>query len=243
MHGGRYSITMYNLSKIEIFLLKKYGKLLAKKQRKKVWFPHEVLLIALLKRFNKDSFQKYREGSRFISEYHYGFSVGKYSYGYEQFWEGNNLKNNLKTIGAFCSIARNVLIPDGNHPLNYVSSNPFLFNKGFGFVEQDLNISKYFKSQDIIIGNDVWIGQNVILMPGISIGDGAVIGAGAIITKSIPPFAIVAGVPGKILRYRFDQDKINQILQSKWWEWSDETIKAKLDKFYDINDFGEVLSS
>lgn len=234
---------MYNLSRLEIFLLKKFGKLLAKKRVKTIWMPHQILLVAILKRFNKDTFKKYREGGRFISEYHYGFSVGKYSYGYEQFWEGNNLKRNLKQIGAFCSIARNVLIPDGNHQLSYISTNPFLFNKGFGFLPEDLNISQNFKCQNIIIGNDVWIGQNVILMPGIVIGDGAVIGAGTIVTKSIPPYAIVAGVPGKIIRYRFNQDQINHLLQSKWWEWDDEQIKMQIKSFYNVKDFSEAVSS
>lgn len=234
---------MYGLTKMQVFFLKKYGKLLGIKQYKKIWLPHELLIIAYIKSFNKDKFRRYREGGRFISEYHYGFSVGKYSYGYEQFWSKNNLKKNLKSIGAFCSIGRDVMIPDGNHPLDFVSTNPFIFNKGFGFIDENFDISNKFKSQDIHIGNDVWIGQKVILMSGISIGNGSVIGAGSVVTKSVPDYAIAAGIPAKVIRYRFNQEQINYLNKIKWWEWNDEKIKHNVASFKNIDNFLNLQSS
>ena len=77
---------------------------------------------------------------------------------------------------------------------------------------------------ETIIGNDVWIGEKVFIKDGIRVGDGAIIGAGAIVTKDVPPYAIVAGVPARIIRYRFDEDVILKLLKIQWWDWSDEKL-------------------
>ena len=83
-----------------------------------------------------------------------------------------------------------------------------------------------------VIGNDVWIGWNAILTPGVHIGDGAIIGAGAVVTHDVPPYAIVGGVPARIIGMRFSKDIIDKLLTIKWWYWSDEMIKANYEYFY-----------
>ena len=93
-----------------------------------------------------------------------------------------------------------------------------------------------FKAQ-IEIGNDVWIGDSAIIMDGVKIGDGSIIAAGAVVTKDVPPYAIVGGVPAKIIRYRFDEDDINFLLELSWWEKDKKWIKENAEKFSDIRNF------
>ena len=92
---------------------------------------------------------------------------------------------------------------------------------------------------ETIIGNDVWIGKDVNIMGGVTIGDGAIIGTGAVITKDVPPYAVVAGVPAKILKYRFDEEAIAAFLRIKWWNWSEELIEKRFSDVSgaDIADF------
>ena len=95
------------------------------------------------------------------------------------------------------------------------------------FYDDLMSISK----GPIIVGNDVWIGFRSIILSGVTIGDGAVIYAGSVVTKDIPPYAIVAGVPAKIIRYRFDAKTIERLARVAWWDWPDEVIKSRLDDF------------
>jgi acetyltransferase-like isoleucine patch superfamily enzyme len=92
------------------------------------------------------------------------------------------------------------------------------------------------------IGNDVWIGDKVIVIGGITIGDGAVVGAGAVVTHDVPPYAIVAGVPAKVIKYRFDDEKIRKLLDLKWWDWSEEEIKQNRE-FFISGDFSIVRTN
>lgn len=117
-------------------------------------------------------------------------------------------------IGRYCSIASNVHYLGGNHPVDTLTSSAIFYNKKLsGFDVKDI------KRKELIIGNDVWIGVGVLITANCHfIGNGAVIGAGSVVTKDVPPFAIVAGNPAKILRYRFDEATINKIEESKWWE-------------------------
>lgn len=125
-------------------------------------------------------------------------------------------------IGKFCSIASNIIIGPGEHPLNYLSSSPFFYMEDLGFRK---GVSEVF-IKPCEIGNDVWIGSNVFIRSGIKIGDGAVIGAGAVVTKDVPPYAVVVGVPAKILKYRFDEKMIEELLELKWWELDNKIIKT-----------------
>lgn len=98
----------------------------------------------------------------------------------------------------------------------------------------------YFEEfEKIGIGNDVWIGANVIILDGIEIGDGAVVAAGSVITKSVPPYAIVGGVPAKIIRYRFEKDKIEKLLILKWWDMDLAYLRKNFTKFHNIDGFLE----
>ena len=131
------------------------------------------------------------------------------------------------TIGKFCSIAPNVKAGFGIHPTQYISTSPVFYseNNPFGFCID----KKFFKEyKSIQIGNDVWIGMNAIILDGVKIGNGSIIGAGAVVTKDVPDYAIVGGVPAKIIKYRFSQKKIEQLKKLQWWDKSDVEIKKIL---------------
>ena len=130
-------------------------------------------------------------------------------------------------IGNYCSIANNVKIGQMDHDLDCVSTSTHIFGPAHGITSFCGFI------EPAIVGNDVWIGANACVKQGVEIGTGAVVGAGAVVTKSVPPYAIVAGVPAKIIRYRFDESIIQKLLDSKWWELDkSEAVKkcAELQK-------------
>ncbi len=165
----------------------------------------------------------------------YGFSVGKFTYGYQQFfYEGVNLEK----VGSFCSIAKNVTITGMNHPTKYVTTHPFIYYQSRGFIYKDrLDLIDDEKNQKVIIGNDVWIGTGVIILPSVKIGNGAIIGAGAVVTNDVPDYAIVVGVPAKIIKYRFCEKEINLLNKLEWWNWPNENIKENTEKFIDKSIF------
>lgn len=137
------------------------------------------------------------------------------------------------TIGSFCSIASYCAIGGGRHPMNAVSTSP-VFYAGRNSMGKNFSRIQEEKNQGVEIGNDVWIGEAVFINDGLKIGTGAVIGAHSVVTKDVPPYAIVAGAPAKILRYRFDEETIQKLLANKWWEWSDEELANKAEFFDSI---------
>ncbi|MBR6646045.1 MAG: CatB-related O-acetyltransferase, partial [Clostridia bacterium] len=92
-------------------------------------------------------------------------------------------------------------------------------------------------TETTIIGNDVWIGHSALILEGVKIGDGAIVGAGAVVTKDVPPYSIVVGVPAKVIKYRFSENEIAKLSELKWWDQSVEWIKENVDKFCDIRNF------
>lgn len=123
------------------------------------------------------------------------------------------------SIGRYCSIGYNVLIGPEEHPTQYLTTRSFGENDDY---YQEMH------SKKTKIGNDVWLGANVIVRRGVTIADGAVVGAGAVVLNDVPAYAVVAGVPAKILRYRFEEETIRKLLELKWWE-IDESKLGRLD--------------
>lgn len=132
--------------------------------------------------------------------------------------------SNCSAIGSFCSISAYVRIGLMSHPQDFISTSPVFYAKRRGWVERDTFAEDEGKT--IVIGNDVLISSGAMIRNGVSIGHGAIIGAGAFVDKDVPPYAIVAGVPAKIIRYRFDEALIERLLRSEWWNRSDEEIRA-----------------
>lgn len=145
------------------------------------------------------------------------------------------------TIGKFCSIGPYCKIGLGKHPTkDFVSTHPVFFStlKQAQVTFADINYFDEFAY--IIIGNDVWLGANVIVVDGVKIGDGAIVAAGSVVTKDIPPYAIVGGVPAKIIKYRFEKEEIEKLLQLKWWDMDVEYLKENFTKFHDVKGFLNV---
>lgn len=143
-------------------------------------------------------------------------------------------------IGKFCSIAHGVIfvthpgqIPprdrEDYRPANYPMSLIRKHGRRHGFLPRyHLPDVRNF----VVLGNDVWVGANAIILPGVKIGDGAIIGAGAVVTSDVPPYAIVAGVPARVLRYRHSAAQIEKLLQISWWNWDERKIYDNMDYFY-----------
>lgn len=155
-------------------------------------------------------------------------TIGKYSY------TGLNTIIRFTNIGKFCSIAPNVDIGGVDHDYKKVTTIPeFRFRQMMGEAVIPSSSEKYGT-----IGNDVWIATGAIVLRKCKIGDGAIVGAGAVVTKDVPPYAIVAGVPAKIIGYRFPKEYIDRLLKIKWWDFSDELISQEIYSLInaDIND-------
>ncbi len=140
-------------------------------------------------------------------------------------------------IGSFVSIAENVIIAPSEHPLDKLSTSPYFYLlSGLKTIDDPKTITSPCN-----IGNDVWIGDNAFIKGGITIGDGAVVAAGAVVTKDVPPYAVVGGVPAKVIKYRFDEQTISKLIELKWWELPDQVVKFL--PFDNIVDCIKVLKS
>lgn len=129
-------------------------------------------------------------------------------------------------IGSFCSIAKNVSIQEYNHRVDRLSSHFVGCNLFAEPMDGDIT-----SKGPIVIGNDVWLASNVVVASGVKIGDGAVVGANSVVLHDIPPYAIAAGAPARVIRYRFQPDVIVALLKMQWWHWSDEKIRANRELF------------
>lgn len=156
---------------------------------------------------------------------HSSVSVGNYTYGPLTIL--NFGKGYKAEIGSFCSIASGVVFNlAGDHPINRVSSFPFKAKILGG------ELTEAVSKGDIIVGDDVWIGQNAIILSGVHIGQGAVIAAGAVIASDVPPYAIMGGVPGKVIKFRFEKEIIEYMLTLNYSELTEELIRKNIDALY-----------
>ena len=133
-------------------------------------------------------------------------------------------------IGKFCSIAcgAKFLFTSGNHSLQSLSTYTFsIFYEEWGLDAKDIR-SAWDNKGDIVIGNDVWIGYEAVILSGVTIGDGAIIGARAVVTKDVPPYTIVGGVPARSIRRRFDEETVKKLEALRWWDWDEEKIKRSI---------------
>ena len=181
------------------------------------------------------------EGNNYIGKYSLIWgNVGKYSY------FGDHVKL-VGTIGRFTSISSWVQIISGRHPIKapYVATSPLFYAKntpfGHSFVQEQLFEEFAYADTNnkiqVIIGNDCWIGYRASIVGGVKIGDGAVVLANATVTKDVPPYAIVGGVPAKVLGFRYDAETIETLLAMKWWNKEESWIKNNALAFSDIDAF------
>lgn len=161
--------------------------------------------------------------------------IGKYSY-----IADNTIAYNCE-IGKFSSIGPDVRLGLGMHSTNMVSTSPVFYSKnnpvGVSYISND-NLD-YIENEKVLVGSDVWIGAGVKILDGVTIGDGAIIGACSFVNKDVPPYAIVGGLPGKIIKYRYTSEIIDTLIQIRWWERDDEWIRKNCSFFTNINKFIE----
>lgn len=146
-------------------------------------------------------------------------------------------------IGKFCSIASNVNIGLPQHSISSVSSHPIFYLENTPLPKKFCNEDIFLTNRKTVIGHDVWIGQNAIVMAGVNVGVGAVIGAGAVVTKDVPAYAVVGGVPAKLIKYRFDEKMRSDLLHTEWWDMSDSVLEKNYLLFQHPIEFIKAVKS
>ena len=188
-----------------------------------------------------------------------GVKIDAGSIGAFSFFNQNCTLRYIQSIGRFCLFAPEVLSGGAVHPVSSVSTHLLFqnmdngWNQDFhtfledsGYLKDLVRYQKeheFLKKTRICIGNDVWVGSRAILMRGIHIGDGAVIGAGAVVTKDVPPYAIVGGIPAKIVAYRYDSETIKFLLHIKWWNNSKDWLRKNWVLMCDMNELKKYFGN
>lgn len=144
-------------------------------------------------------------------------------------------------VGKFCSIAAQVRINPGNHPMERVTQHHLTYRRvQYGFDTTDEQaFFDWRRAAACVIGHDVWLGHGAIILPGVHVATGAVVGAGAVVTRDVAPYEIVVGVPAKPIKRRFSPDIVDQLLAIAWWEWDRATLEARFDDLLDVPSFVE----
>lgn len=155
-------------------------------------------------------------------------SVGYLSYVRDGSWVAST------RIGRYCAIATHCFLGGGEHPTDWLSVHPFQYAGSTVFPGQpefDAIVARntFQQPPPVVVGNDVWIGQGAVVRRGVTVGDGAVIGAGAVVTRDVPPYAIVAGVPARVLRYRYEERLIERMRAIQWWNYDLSPVAGELD--------------
>jgi len=160
-------------------------------------------------------------------------SFGDYSY------TAGDVQIIYSEVGKYCSIANSVRINPGNHPQWRVTQHHMTYRRKHYALgeEDDKEFFQWRRDHGCRIGHDVWIGHGAIIMPGITIGTGAVIGSGAVVTKDIGPYEVAVGVPAKVIKKRFDDATIRQLLDSEWWNWDRTELEKNFDDLLDMKVF------
>ena len=161
-------------------------------------------------------------------------SIGRYTY-------INNRSSLINVeVGSFCSIAAGCIIGGASHPVDWGSSSP-VFHSGRNIFRKHFSEHKFNPYMSTKIDNDVWIGLNVLVKAGVHIGNGAIVGMGSVVTKDIPPYEIWAGNPARKIRDRFDEETKQKLLESKWWEFSEEKLNEVAKYINDVPRFLEEV--
>lgn len=168
-----------------------------------------------MKRLLKQEFRS--ERLRMIFMERYGIEVGMYSYGC--FDEMRIARGTL--IGRYCSFTSSCYVFNGNHGVSFLTTHPFAYNPACGLVDKEA-----IQRTRCIISDDVWVGHNAIILPSVThVGRGAVLAAGSVVTKNVPSYAVVAGNPAKVIKYRFDPEIIAEIEKTEWWLKDEAELK------------------
>lgn len=159
---------------------------------------------------------------RRLLQRHHGVAIGDYSYG--AILQPGVLPRG-SAVGRWCSVGQELIVRRRDHPIERVTQHPFFYNAKLGLVPRDTIALD--EENPLTIGNDVWIGDRVTILSGCrNIGDGAVLAAGAVVTRDVPPFAIIGGVPARVLRARFPEQIAALVARSRWWEFDLETVSG-----------------
>jgi len=155
----------------------------------------------------------------------FGFKIGQFSYGVPNVLSWG--ESATLVIGNFCSFADGIdILLGGNHRPDWVSTYPFPAISHW--PEAQHIVGHPATNGDVVIGNDVWIGYKATILSGVTVGDGAVVGASALVTRDVPPYAVVGGNPARIIRMRFSDEIIRQLLEVRWWDWDLERIRRHI---------------
>jgi len=176
---------------------------------------------------NRLLFERSSDGRILARFSHPQVIVGEYSYGLRRECFFPFHPDDRVRIGKFCSIADGVRFVFGGHRMDTVSTFPFR-----ALLIDEAPHADALTKGDIILGNDVWIGYGAMILSGVTIGNGAVVAAGAVVNKNVPAYAIVGGIPAKLIKTRFAADQISALEKIEWWNWPIEKIKSNLDIFY-----------